>query len=138
MSVPTMRTPRSPFMRSARSRAAVPGAPAAVIRTVMSRIRSGDATELPGRDSGEELADAVPAGDLAAVGPAEPRPDDAAAEAAGDERLLRPAVDLRAHGVLRRRCKRVGERGESRAGGRWPGQGSARRRAAQSVRPDAG
>src|SRR5512133_246117 len=38
MSVPTMRTPRSPFARSARSRAAVPGAPEAVTRTVMSRI----------------------------------------------------------------------------------------------------
>src|SRR5512133_3345357 len=38
MSVPTMRTPRSPFVRSARSRAAVPGAPDAVTRTVMSRI----------------------------------------------------------------------------------------------------
>src|SRR5690348_10287719 len=38
MSVPTMRTPRSPFMRSARSSAAVPGAPDAVTRTVMSRI----------------------------------------------------------------------------------------------------
>src|SRR5919198_62246 len=38
MSVPTMRTPRSPFVRSARRSAAVPGAPAAVTRTVMSRI----------------------------------------------------------------------------------------------------
>src|SRR5207244_9849847 len=38
MSVPTMRTPRSPFSRSARRSAAVPGAPAAVTRTVMSRI----------------------------------------------------------------------------------------------------
>src|SRR5512132_153345 len=38
MSVPTMRTPRSPFVRSARSSAAVPGAPEAVTRTVMSRI----------------------------------------------------------------------------------------------------
>src|SRR4029453_13982111 len=31
-------TPRSPFMRSARTSAAVPGAPDAVTRTVMSRI----------------------------------------------------------------------------------------------------
>src|SRR5919202_402139 len=38
MSVPTMRTPRSPFVRSARRSAAVPGAPDAVTRTVMSRI----------------------------------------------------------------------------------------------------
>src|SRR5689334_21765687 len=38
MSIPTMRTPRSPFVRSARSSAAVPGAPEAVTRTVMSRI----------------------------------------------------------------------------------------------------
>src|SRR4029453_16968277 len=38
MSVPTMRTPRSPFMRSARTSAAVPGAPDAVTRAVMSRI----------------------------------------------------------------------------------------------------
>src|SRR6266550_3966126 len=38
MSVPTTRTPRSPLVRSARRRAAVPGAPEAVTRTVMSRI----------------------------------------------------------------------------------------------------
>src|SRR6188508_1832270 len=38
MSIPTMRTPRSPFVRSARRSAAVPGAPDAVTRTVMSRI----------------------------------------------------------------------------------------------------
>src|SRR5206468_7575248 len=38
MSIPTIRTPRSPFVRSARSSAAVPGAPEAVTRTVMSRI----------------------------------------------------------------------------------------------------
>src|SRR5205814_5931218 len=38
MSIPTMRTPRSPFARSARRSAAVPGAPDAVTRTVMSRI----------------------------------------------------------------------------------------------------
>src|SRR5262245_4725571 len=38
MSVPTMRTPRSPFVRRARRSAAVPGAPEAVTRTVMSRI----------------------------------------------------------------------------------------------------
>src|SRR5437762_2719707 len=38
MSVPTIRTPRSPFNRSARRSAAVPGAPEAVTRTVMSRI----------------------------------------------------------------------------------------------------
>src|SRR5262252_7210543 len=38
MSTPTMRTPRSPFVRSARRSAAVPGAPDAVTRTVMSRI----------------------------------------------------------------------------------------------------
>src|SRR5512133_3992349 len=38
MSVPTMRTPRSPLVRSARRSAAVPGAPEAVTRTVMSRI----------------------------------------------------------------------------------------------------
>src|SRR5689334_15736082 len=38
MSVPTMRTPRSPFVRRARTSAAVPGAPDAVTRTVMSRI----------------------------------------------------------------------------------------------------
>jgi len=47
MSVPTMRTPRSPFMRSARRSAAVPGAPDAVTRTVMSRI---EAAMLLGRE----------------------------------------------------------------------------------------
>src|SRR5437879_161975 len=40
MSMPTMRTPRSPFRRSALRSAAVPGAPEAVTRTVMSRIEA--------------------------------------------------------------------------------------------------
>src|SRR6266508_3465278 len=38
MSVPTTRMPRSPFRRRARRSAAVPGAPEAVTRTVISRI----------------------------------------------------------------------------------------------------
>src|SRR2546430_14561793 len=103
MSVPTTRRLRSRFMRSARRSAAVPGAPAAVRRTVMSRIRSGDATELPGRGSGEEKPDAVPAGDLTAVRPAEAGADQVSAEAAGHERLLRPSVDQCAGHALRRR-----------------------------------
>src|SRR5204863_3912693 len=87
MSVPTMRTPRSPFVRSARSSAAVPGAPDAVTRTVMSRIsramllgrrvdaRVDQLEALRPRNGhrgdelrrGEEEGDAVPAFDLAAV-----------------------------------------------------------------------
>src|SRR3954449_12207041 len=38
MSVPTTRPPRAPLVRNARRSAAVPGAPEAVTRTVMSRI----------------------------------------------------------------------------------------------------
>src|SRR4051812_33192140 len=91
MSTPTMRTPRSPLVRSARRSAAVPGAPEAVSRTVMSRISR--AMLLAWLCRGEEEGDAVPAGDLATVPPAEERLDRMPAEAPSDEGALRPAVD---------------------------------------------
>src|SRR5438093_9108131 len=104
MSVPTMRTPRSPFVRRARKSAAVPGAPVAVTRTVMSRIAARCYL-----GAGKEEPDAVPAGDLAAVFPVEARADGPAAEATRDERLLRAAVELRADRVLGSRGKGVRE-----------------------------
>src|SRR6266571_6001775 len=104
MSVPTTRTPRSPFIRSARRSAAVPGAPEAVTRTVMSRIAAAmlvpSSAVRGGHCAREEESDAVPAADLAAVPAAEAGANEVVAEAAGDERLLRAAVDLRAGRVL--------------------------------------
>src|ERR1700704_6132600 len=125
-----MRTPRSPFARSARKSAAVPGAPEAVTRTVRSRIA---ARCYSGAGAGEEEPDAVPAGDLAAVLPAEVRPDYSPTNPTRDERLLRPAVDLRAGRALRGRRERIGEPGELRAGRGPVRQGARRRPAAQRV-----
>src|SRR6266542_1552474 len=128
MSVPTMRTPRSPFVRSARKSAAVPGAPEAVTRTVMSRIAARCYL-----GAGEEEPDAVPACGLAAVLAAEVGADCPPAEATRDERLLRAAVELGADGVLRGRRKGVGEAGELRAGRGPVGQGAGHGGAAQRV-----
>src|SRR5438105_12379493 len=127
MSVPTIRTPRSPFIRSARSNAAVPGAPEAVTRTVMSRI--GRAMLL-----GEEERDAVPAVDLTAVPPVERAADPAAAEPPADERLLRAAVDLRARSLRRRGCERAPERGQPGARRLTAGKRCAHRRARERKR----
>src|SRR3989442_5432496 len=138
MSVANARTARSAFRRRARSSAAGPGAAAAVRRTVMSRIRSGDATELPGRGSREEKPDAVPAGDLAAVRPAEAGADQVSAEAAGDERFLWPAVDQCAGRALGRRREGPGEPDELRTRGRPARERAAGRPTAERVRLAAG
>src|SRR5438105_11826582 len=134
MSVPTTRTPRSPFMRSARSSAAVPGAPEAVTRTVMSRIAAAMLVRRGDR-AGEEEADPVPAGDLAAVLPAEMRVDEATPEAARDERLLRPSVDLRTGRCPRRRRERSLQHRELPARRGAVRQSAAGRCAAQRVGP---
>jgi hypothetical protein len=77
---------------------------------------------------GEEEGDSVPALDLAAVPAVEGRPDEAAAETADDEGLLRPAVDLRAGDVL-------GSGREGRLEAREPpaGGGAVRQRAADGI-----
>src|SRR5438132_9418526 len=132
MSVPTIRTPRSPFSRSARRSAAVPGAPEAVTRTVMSRIAAAMLVRRDGR-AGEEEADAVPAADLATVRSAEMRAGRVAAEAARDECLLRTAVDLRAGRASRRRGERALQRSKPRARRGTVEQRPPDRRAAQCV-----
>ena len=75
----------------------------------------------------EPRRDPLPTCDLAAVRPRERRADPLSVDGSDDARLLRPAVDLGAHGVLRERREQLrAARGQPRAGPYGPSQASRR------------
>ena len=89
-------------------------------------------TETAESAGSEEKGDPVPALGLAAVAPGEPSPYPPARERAGDERDLRPAVDLGARDPRWRRCEEgATPRGEPPAGCRRPRHDAAGRIAMQ-------
>src|SRR5712691_8835914 len=87
-------------------------------------------------DRWEEEGDSVPAFGLAAVGSFEVGPDPVAAEAAGHERELGAAVDVRAGGAGRDRGEGIADGGQAAASWSCMRERAADRLAAKRPRPE--
>ena len=129
MSQPTSRTSRSPFARSPRRRAAVPGAPDAVTRTVNgstgASIAAGPRATMPPDEGSDRLA-LLPAGGRAGrAAAAEVRPAPRPARVRGARpRPRRPEVDPPGCLARRARGRRRPPRPQPRPAGARPARGT--------------